>query len=133
MTSKAAKLMTDTTQNATTASDLNSHFGLCPMCKRTDGFLNAGRGHWFVCHEHRVRWFVGSNLCSAWRDETEDQQRHAYDVEPGWGAYRDVDPWRAWQEGMTAYQLERYNAVNGGWPNPVCYLPQTQPDDGLPF
>jgi hypothetical protein len=67
-------------------------FGACPVCHSHDGFYNAGRNHWFVCHEHRVRWWVGSNLFSAWREETENEQRHAYEVEPGWGFYEDVDP-----------------------------------------
>jgi hypothetical protein len=65
-------------------------FSVCPVCHSNDGFLNAGKGHWFVCHEHRVRWFVGSNLFSAWREETEEEQRHAYEVEPGWGFYEDI-------------------------------------------
>lgn len=66
-------------------------FGGCPQCGGHDGVFNAGRGHWFVCHEHRTRWFVGSNLFSSWKLETEAQQRHAYEVEPGWGAYEEVD------------------------------------------
>lgn len=66
------------------------HFGACPQCGNDDGFYNAGRNHWFVCHEHKVRWWVGSNLFSAWREETENKQRHAYEVEPGWGFYEDI-------------------------------------------
>ena len=50
---------------------VSNHFGVCPLCRRTDGFLNVGRDHWFVCHAHRVKWFVGSNLFSGWRDEGE--------------------------------------------------------------
>ena len=65
-------------------------FGGCPVCHSHDGFYNAGKGHWFVCREHRTRWFVGSNLFSAWREETEEEQRHAYEVEPGWGFYEDI-------------------------------------------
>jgi hypothetical protein len=42
-------------------------FGGCPTCHETDGFLNIGRDHWFVCHRHRVKWHVGSNLFSGWR------------------------------------------------------------------
>jgi hypothetical protein len=45
------------------------YFGLCPKCRRTDGYLNVGRDHWFVCDAHRLRWYVGSNLFSCWRDE----------------------------------------------------------------
>ena len=58
---------------------VNDHFGVCPTCKSNDGYINIGKGHWFYCREHRVRWFVGSNLISTWRDETEDEQRAQYD------------------------------------------------------
>lgn len=70
----------------------NSHhyFGTCPECGDNDGYRNAGKSHWFLCHEHRVRWCVGSNLFSSWRHETEEQQRHAYEVDPGWGHYAKV-------------------------------------------
>ncbi len=30
------------------------HFGVCPECGRTDGFLNVNRHHFFVCHTHRA-------------------------------------------------------------------------------
>jgi hypothetical protein len=73
-------------------STTDHHFGACPQCGNNDGFYNAGRSHWFVCHEHRTRWWVGSNLFSGWKEETEEEQRHACEVEPGWGSYEDVDP-----------------------------------------
>ncbi len=31
----------------------------CPDCGRNDGALNVGRGYWFVCHLHEVKWFAG--------------------------------------------------------------------------
>jgi hypothetical protein len=46
--------------------------GDCPMCGRNDGYLNIGRGHWFLCHAHRTKWFIGSNLFSSWREEDEE-------------------------------------------------------------
>jgi hypothetical protein len=55
--------------------ELNPYFGGCPTCHTTDGYLNAGRGHWFVCDEHQVMWYVGSNLFSSWQRETEEEQR----------------------------------------------------------
>jgi hypothetical protein len=54
------------------ASD--DYFGSCPNCHRNDGYENVGSDHWFVCHQHRVKWCVGSNLFSSWRDQT-DQER----------------------------------------------------------
>jgi hypothetical protein len=49
----------------------DAYFGVCPRCKRNDGLLNVGHSHWFVCHEHRVTWCIGSNLFSGWRDHDE--------------------------------------------------------------
>lgn len=72
------------------APPADDHFGTCPECGGHDGYLNAGSAHWFICHEHRVRWAAGSGLFSSWRDESEAEQRHAYEVSPGWGHYREV-------------------------------------------
>jgi hypothetical protein len=74
-----------------------NYFGDCPICGKNDGHLNTvgdpvrlggvinllenagaeiiGRDgpvdHWFVCHEHRVRWIAGTNLFTppAWETE----------------------------------------------------------------
>lgn len=69
----------------------DSHFGECPECGRNDGYLNAGRTHVFFCDEHKTRWTVGSNLFSSWRDETEEEQREAWDSR-GLEFYREVEP-----------------------------------------
>lgn len=47
-------------------------FGGCPECGGEDGYLNVGRGHWFLCDLHRTKWFVGSNLFSSCRYESEE-------------------------------------------------------------
>jgi hypothetical protein len=57
---------------------VTDYFGGCPKCGRNDGLFNAGRAHWFVCHEHKVTWTVGTNLFSGWRDETEAEQREKW-------------------------------------------------------
>ncbi len=44
-----------------------SRFGSCPVCGGEDGYLDCGRGHWFVCDTHRVKWFAGSNMFASWR------------------------------------------------------------------
>jgi len=53
-------------------------FGVCPTCHKTDGYANAGNTHIFFCIEHRVRWTIGVNLFSSWRDQSEDEQRRIY-------------------------------------------------------
>ncbi len=56
----------------------DEYWGVCPRCKRNDGYLNIRRVHWFVCHRHRVRWWGGENLFSTWRWETDaDWKRNA--------------------------------------------------------
>ena len=51
-------------------SECPGYFGGCPHCHRDDGYLDVGREHWFVCVEHRTKWFAGSNLFSSWREQT---------------------------------------------------------------
>ncbi len=63
--------------------------GGCPECGQTDGFLNIGPNHYFVCHAHRVKWHVGSNLFSCWEDEDEDDWRANADL---LSQYREVEP-----------------------------------------
>jgi hypothetical protein len=49
------------------------YWGVCPECGRLpDKWLNVGANHWLVCLDHEVRWRVGANLFSDWKDETED-------------------------------------------------------------
>jgi len=50
----------------------NSYFGNCPICKGTTGILNVGRDHWGCCSDHKTKWYIGSNMFSAWRFESED-------------------------------------------------------------
>jgi hypothetical protein len=64
------------------------YFGGCPECLKTDGYLNVQRDHFFVCHEHRVFWYVGSNLFSSYETETRQQwDRNAAVL----GGYREVE------------------------------------------
>ena len=75
------------TAGAEVETDL--HFGGCPHCSKTDGYINVGRDHWFVCDQHRTKWWAGSNLFSSWRDETEEEWlRNEYKLEN----YISVDP-----------------------------------------
>jgi len=64
----------------TKAITVTHYFGGCPRCGRSDGLYNIYKQHWFVCHTHKVRWTVGSNILSSWRNETEDDQRERWHV-----------------------------------------------------
>jgi hypothetical protein len=64
-------------------------FGLCPMCGEGRSYLNIGPDHWFICEEHKTKWWAGSNLLSAWRQESEDEWR---ENEKTLAGYREVQP-----------------------------------------
>lgn len=64
---KHVKKETEKQHEQVTTDD--NYFGVCPECGKSDGFLNVGRNHFFVCHEHKVCWFVGSNLFRCWREQ----------------------------------------------------------------
>ena len=68
----------------------DDHFGLCPVCHRTDGHLNIGRSHVYVCHVHKNRWPVGSNLFSDWRKESEETWDRNAELLAG---YTEVEPY----------------------------------------
>ena len=70
---------------------VDNYFGGCPHCGQTDGCANVGRSHWFFCSTHETKWCIGSNLFSSWRNETEDEQRRAYD-EIDLGEFTEVEP-----------------------------------------
>ena len=74
-----------------TESYVDHHFGNCPECGRTYGYVNIGKAHWFYCRDHKTMWCVGANVFSSWRHETADDQRHAYE-ELGMEDYREVEP-----------------------------------------
>ena len=45
-------------------------FGYCPKCGKNDGFVNLGKEHWFICREHKMKWFGGSNMFDGWENQT---------------------------------------------------------------
>jgi hypothetical protein len=64
--------------------------GECPICHGSDNVWNVGRDHWAVCHKHKTKWFVGSNLFGNWRRETEqDWLVNKYRL----ANYRTVEPY----------------------------------------
>ncbi len=69
---------------------MREHFGSCPECGKTDGFRNIGRDHYFICHVHKTCWYVGSNLFSGWREDSEETQRENRALLE---SYSDVTGW----------------------------------------
>ncbi len=54
--------------------------GGCPDCGQTDGYVNAGPDHWFICVEHGLKWCAGSNIFSGWRDEDDEARAYSFDL-----------------------------------------------------
>jgi hypothetical protein len=50
---------------------VTDYFGGCPHCGASHGYLNVRPEHRIVCDPHKVKWRIGSNLFSYWKDENE--------------------------------------------------------------
>jgi hypothetical protein len=73
------------------------YWGDCPKCYREDGvfhndyvlFGDMGQEDWFVCHKHKLKWFLGSGLFSASRRMTNEALlKQEYIL----ASYRTVEP-----------------------------------------
>jgi len=54
------------------------YFGTCPECGKSGTVLNILRDHWVVCHEHKMKWHIGTGLFSGWQSGTQaDWSRNA--------------------------------------------------------
>ena len=71
---------------------VDDYFGVCPTCLKAAG-CNIGRTNWMYCKEHGVKWRVGENVFSGWRDETEEQWFKNYELLKG---FREIEPHSSW-------------------------------------
>jgi hypothetical protein len=76
-------------KETTPRNNFDTHFGVCPACGSHDGFVNIGKNHFFVCHQHKHAWNVGWNLFSCWQEETEEDWKKNEALLNG---YRFVEP-----------------------------------------
>ena len=67
------------------------HCGVCPQCGKSDGFVNMGKEHWFICRDHKTKWFAGVNLFDGWENQTVAQ---AQCTEAMLNGYKEVVPVR---------------------------------------
>ena len=67
----------------------DTHFGSCPLCGNNDGYVNLGKEHWFICREHKKKWYAGSNLFEEWKDQTVS---HTLKVQALLESYTDASP-----------------------------------------
>ena len=68
------------------------YFGVYPVCGYTDGYINNGAEHWFVCDVDLTKWYIGTNLFSDWKDETELEQRRSKRLLSGYVQVESVRP-----------------------------------------
>jgi hypothetical protein len=74
-------------KQATEVTYDDDYYGNCPECGKNNGYINYGRDHYFLCHEHKTIWWIGNNLFSSWQEEDEtiwEERRRRY------GDYQDV-------------------------------------------
>jgi len=72
------------------APDANAEvFGGCPNCGCTSRIWNIYKSHWAVCIIHKTKWYIGENLFSNWRKETEgDWLKNTYRL----AEFKEVEP-----------------------------------------
>lgn len=60
----------------------NDNFGICPECsaEKTCVFYNIGPTLFKTCPDCKIRWEVGWNILSGWKDETEEIWEASYDL-----------------------------------------------------
>jgi len=51
--------------------DDNNYFGHCLVPGHENFYLNIGRENWMYCDECNIKWLIGENLISTWRQENE--------------------------------------------------------------
>ena len=102
----------------------DEYFGGCPTCGKSDGYLNIGRDHWMVCHKHKTRWLVGSNLFSSWRDESEEDWDKNTQLMAGYAKVDPIDP-----VSPPIVRCERCEAETVGY-RQFVHSPLCQDEDG---
>jgi len=65
------------------------YFGNCPKCGENNGRLDIGADHWCVCHKHKFKWRVGTDIFSDWKEQAEDAWKENAEVLAG---YKQVKP-----------------------------------------
>jgi len=94
-----------------------SYFGDCPKCGTNDGVLNVGREHWFVCHKHKTKRHVGSNLFSFWREETEEDWEENFRVLITYKTVKSLNRWSQGRHGLIGVRSARKDEPEEGGPS----------------
>ena len=90
------------------------YFGDCPRCWKQDGVLinggpvfDDGPDTWMVCRKHKVKWFVGSGLFSAWLYMTDKELLRGHYVLSTFQEVESVDDYRHTAEYIDNKRLNR--------------------------
>ena len=75
--------------------DYSLRFGDCPKCGKNDGFVNLGKEHWFICREHKMKWYGGANLFEGWENQTVAQ---TLSIEALLNGYQEITPYKQTEE-----------------------------------
>lgn len=78
------------------------HCGVCPKCSKSDGFVNLGKEHWFICRDHKTKWFGGTNLFEGWQNQTVAQ---AEAIEVMLNNYTEIIPLRNSEEEQKLHNI----------------------------
>ena len=103
-------------------SGSDPQFGRCPRCHQTDGYkLARGLGFdakdvWFLCVEHRVKWWGGYSLFPAWQYMSEE---HLLDNACVLRGYRTVKPWMMSVEEYDAWRERQREVGSSSRPEPA--------------
>jgi hypothetical protein len=57
------------------SEDTKCDLGACPVCGAAHEVLNIGDDYWVVCHDHKTKWWIGSNIFCGWRFDHEGMWR----------------------------------------------------------
>jgi hypothetical protein len=80
--------------------------GRCPQ-KRWRYIFDNGPDIWIVCQKHKVKWYVGSGLFSAWRDCTSEELLRGRYILSTFHEVERVNDYRSTAEYMTNKRLGR--------------------------
>jgi hypothetical protein len=85
--------------------------GRCPVCGNPGDMLNHGRNHWMVCHDHKVKWRIGSGFFSIFHRDRKAKWDQAAAI---LAEYREVDPLADNPEGQPDSEADRFRRLLEG-------------------
>ena len=79
--------------------------GGCPECGHTGQHLTVQRDHWYICDDHKTKWWVGSDLFSRYGEDEAIWKKNSEKL----AGYIDVRP----RHFQTAFEQRRKTQLAG--------------------